>query len=77
MKPTQGPNPLWASPDAFAAQYCTRCKAGWTRTGRNGALTVCLLDREPVLRGMTDCDRFELKEHKRAPFPLPQAPTQR
>jgi hypothetical protein len=58
MKPTQGPNHLWTFPDAFAAHYCVRCKAGWTRAGRNGALTVCLLDREPVLKGMTDCDRF-------------------
>jgi hypothetical protein len=75
MKPTQGSNPLWASPDAFAAQYCVKCKAGWTRAAKNGALTVCLLDREPILRGMTDCDRYEPKEQKRLPLPLPQTQT--
>jgi hypothetical protein len=38
-------------------------KAGWTRTGKDGgALTVCLLDREPVLIDMTDCDRYEPKD---------------
>ena len=39
------------------------CKAGWTRTGKDGAaLTVCLLDREPILQEMTDCDRYEPRE---------------
>ena len=40
-----------------------QCKAGWTRTGTDGgALTVCLLDREPILTDITDCDRYERKD---------------
>ncbi len=63
MKPRQGPHPLWKTPDGFAATHCTQCKAGWTRTGsQGGALTICLLDREPVLSGMTNCDRYEPRE---------------
>jgi hypothetical protein len=51
---------LWQKPKGFAASHCMRCKAGWTRSGKGGsALTVCLLDREPVLLDMTDCDRYE------------------
>ena len=47
------------SPPAIA----TVAKTGWTRTGAEGGkLTVCLLDREPVLADMTGCDRFELRE---------------
>jgi hypothetical protein len=66
---------LWHPSDPFAEQYCTRCKACWIRAARNGALTVCLLDREPVLKGMRDCDRFEPREQKKRPCPLPQRPT--
>jgi len=40
-----------------------RCKAGWTRTGKDDtALTVCLLDREPIMADMMDCDRFEPRD---------------
>jgi hypothetical protein len=46
-----------------------RCEAGWTRSGQNGArIIVCLLDREPVLNTMTDCDRFELRMEVRRQF---------
>lgn len=62
MKHLHGPHPLWKEPDSFAERYCANCKAGWTRTGKTGALTICLLDREPVLSGMTDCDRYEPKK---------------
>ncbi len=35
----------------------------WTRTeAEGGELTVCLLDREPVLADMTGCDKYELRE---------------
>ena len=52
-----------AKPTGYAASHCMNCKAGWTRTGAAGAvITVCLLDREPVLADMTDCDRFEPKD---------------
>lgn len=53
---------IWKSPEGFAAKYCTQCKAGWTRKGKNGSLTVCLLDREPVLPGMINCDRYEPRD---------------
>ena len=59
---------LWKSPEGFAAKYCTKCKAGWTRKGKLGSLTVCLLDREPVLPGMVSCDRYEERT-----TPSPQA----
>ncbi|MBS0242897.1 MAG: hypothetical protein JSS20_12025 [Proteobacteria bacterium] len=64
MKPTRGAHPLWKSPDDFAETHCQNCKAGWTRQAANGALTVCLLDQEPVMQGMTNCDRFEQREPK-------------
>jgi hypothetical protein len=49
----------------FAATHCRVCAMGWTRIGeKGGILTVCLLDREPVLAGMTDCDQFEPKERE-------------
>ena len=50
-------------PTEYAASHCMQCAAGWTRTGKDGGvLTVCLLDREPVLADMTSCDRYEPKE---------------
>jgi hypothetical protein len=50
-------------PSEFVISHCQNCAAGWTRTGKDGgSLTVCLLDREPVLADMTDCDRFEVRE---------------
>jgi len=49
----------------YAETHCRRCAAGWTRQGKEGGvLTVCLLDREPVLGDMTHCDRFEVKEQQ-------------
>ncbi len=54
------PKIVWSTPKGYAASHCMNCKAGWTRTGTTGGvLTVCLLDREPVLPDMTDCNRFE------------------
>ncbi len=53
----------WRTPTGFAATHCRNCVAGWTRTGtEGGALTVCLLDREPVLTDMTSCDHYEPKQ---------------
>ena len=55
--------PAWQTPAGYAATHCRRCEYGWSRTGKEGGMvTVCLLDREPVLADMTDCDRFEAKE---------------
>jgi hypothetical protein len=59
------PHPLaWrAEPTDFATTHCMKCEAGWTRKGPDGAIVVvCLLDREPVLPSMTDCDRFQRRE---------------
>ena len=54
------PQILWRKPAGYAASHCMQCKAGWTRTGpEQSVLTVCLLDREPVLTDMTDCNKFE------------------
>ena len=59
--------PSWQTPTGFAASHCRQCEAGWTRTGKEGGvLTVCLLDREPVLADMTNCDRYEVKDAKPA-----------
>ena len=52
-------NMTWRTPAGYAASHCMNCKAGWTRTGEKGAITVCLLDREQVLADMMDCNRFE------------------
>lgn len=54
---------LWKTPTGFGATHCMNCQAGWTRSGKDGtALTVCLLDREPILQEMTGCDRYEERE---------------
>jgi len=54
---------LWQTPTGYAASHCRQCEAGWTRTGKEGGvITICLLDREPVLVDMTDCDRYAPKE---------------
>jgi hypothetical protein len=48
------------------------CVLSWTRSGTNGGkLTICLLDREPVLDDMTDCDRYEAKPDKIGGPPAP------
>ena len=53
----------WQTPTGYAASHCRQCAAGWTRTGKEGGvLTICLLDREPVLADMVSCDRYEKKE---------------
>ncbi len=58
----------WQTPTGYAASHCRQCAAGWTRTGKEGGvLTICLLDREPVLADMVNCDRYELKETAQAP----------
>jgi hypothetical protein len=70
MQPPRTPHQpqiLWRKPTGYAASHCMNCEAGWTRTGAEGAvITVCLLDREPVLADMTGCDRFARK----APEPV-------
>jgi hypothetical protein len=54
---------LWHTPTGFAASHCRQCKMGWTRTGKEGGqITVCLLDREPVLADMTGCDQHEPRQ---------------
>jgi hypothetical protein len=54
--------PRRQTPTGYADTHCRQCEAGWTRTGKEGGvLTVCLLDREPVLADMTHCDRYEQK----------------
>jgi hypothetical protein len=63
MLTSKGRQLLWRKPDGFAASHCRKCAGGWTRTGAEGGeLTVCLLDREPVLAEMTGCDHYEEKE---------------
>jgi len=48
--------------ESYAASHCRQCAAGWVRVKKDGGiLIVCLLDREPVLAGMADCNRFEPK----------------
>jgi len=61
------PQPITHLPEAsdFALTHCMRCQAGWTRLRANGTkTTVCLLDREPVLTNMTNCDRYELRDQE-------------
>ena len=63
------PKIIWSTPKGYAASHCLNCKAGWTRTGPGGGvLTVCLLDREPVLAAdMTDCNKFKAIEEPDEP----------
>jgi len=54
---------VWGKASGFITSHCMNCAAGWTRTGtEGGTVTVCLLDREPVLDAMTNCDRYEAKD---------------
>ena len=55
---------LWKTAEGYAATHCTKCKAGWTRTGQQGSITFCLLDRQPVLAAMTNCDRYQPRDEK-------------
>lgn len=65
----------WQTPTGYAASHCRNCDLGWTRTGtEGGVLTICLLDREPVLAEMVDCDRFEPKALKKDPADQESAP---
>ena len=58
----------WHMPTGYAASHCRQCEMGWTRTGKEGGvLTICLLDREPVLADMTSCDRYGPKALAEAP----------
>ncbi|MGO9475871.1 MAG: hypothetical protein ACLPWS_21060 [Rhodomicrobium sp.] len=51
-----------AEPTDFATTHCMNCEAGWTREGEGARIVICLLDREPVLPSLTDCDRFLARE---------------
>ncbi len=63
------------TPTGYAVSHCRNCEMGWTRTGtEGGVLTICLLDREPVLANMVDCDRYEPKALKKAPADQEAAP---
>ena len=51
----------------YVSTHCAICAYGWTRRGRDAdgaecTITWCLLDREPVWRDMTFCDRYEPRE---------------
>ena len=60
-------NRLWRTLTVYAASQCRKCEAGWTRTSPSGeVIIVCLLDREPVLADMANCDRYEAKEDNKA-----------
>ena len=65
----------WQTPTGYAASHCRNCDLGWTRIGTEGGVrTICLLDREPVLSEMVDCDRYEPKALKKAPADQEAAP---
>jgi len=50
-------------PTDYAASHCRQCVAGWTRTReRDGAELVCLLDRQPIPTGITNCDLYEPRD---------------
>ena len=53
------PKPVMLS-TSYATTHCRNCAAGWTRrTADGGIKTVCLLDREAVLVGLVECDRYQ------------------
>ena len=55
--------PSWGTPTGYPASHCSKCKAGWVRTGKEGGkLTLCLLDREPPSPDLTDCNKFQARE---------------
>lgn len=49
-------------PDAafdYAKTHCAQCKYGWRRDLTDGAeIMICLLDRQPVSRTVTRCNRY-------------------
>ena len=69
----QGPH--GQTPTGYAVSHCRNCEMGWTRTGtEGGVLTICLLDREPVLANMVDCDQFDPRELKKTSADQKAAP---
>ena len=58
------------TPD-FARTHCQTCAYGWTRATADGdrlrEITVCLLDREPVLADLKTCSRYEKQEAREPP----------
>ena len=62
MLTAKGRQLLWQQPKGFAASHCRRCATGGRVREPRAELTVCLLDREPVLADMTGCDHYEEKE---------------
>jgi hypothetical protein len=47
----------------YAATHCAQCVAGWKRKSNTGGAELsCLLDNQPILTGLTDCDRYEPKD---------------
>lgn len=61
--PKSGKATPWRAPSAFAESHCMKCEAGWVRRNKSGAcLVICLLDRDPVLADMVQCDRFDPRE---------------
>ena|SRR5271166_1591655 len=60
---TEGAGAVVAQADRLRGQplHELRGRLDADRQGR-AALTVCLLDREPILAEITDCDRFEAKK---------------
>lgn len=66
-----------AEPTDFATTHCMKCEAGWTRSGTDAKVVVCILDREQVFPNMISCDRFEPRKQKhpvpkRTPYRMPR-----
>ncbi len=44
----------------FSETHCKNCQAGFMRTTSEGkTYLMCLIDREPVLRNLTTCNKYK------------------
>ncbi len=53
---------IWPEPTAFMLSHCDHCALSQALRLRNGQIArLCLLDDNPILPGITDCNRFIAK----------------
>ncbi len=53
---------IWPEPTAFMLSHCDHCALSQTLTLNNGQIArLCRLDGNPILPGITDCNRFIAK----------------
>ena len=58
----QQPQIHWRKPSGYAASHCMNCKAGWTRTGKDGGVLIRLRvtgDRDRTVQFVRNLERSQ------------------